>query len=116
MDVPEAVGGTFLLTSPPLLSARDYVAEVSARSGVKARAAPRAPWRYWLSDLVKELAKNLIRHPNRRWPSLHDWRCRAHRSAYDSSFSQEVLGWRPVSDRETLVKVGIYKPVDATVG
>jgi predicted dehydrogenase/nucleoside-diphosphate-sugar epimerase len=114
MDAPGAVGGTFLLTSPPLLSARDYVAEVSARSGIKARAAPHAASRYWLSDFVKELAKNVIRHPNRRWPSLHDWRCRAHVSVYDSSLTQEVLGWRPASDRETLVKAGIHGPVDAT--
>ncbi len=113
MEAPGAVGGTFLLTGPPLLSARDYVVEVSAHSGVKVRATPRAAWRYWLGEAVTELAKNLIRHPNRRWPSLHDWRSRAHRSAYDSSLSQEVLGWRPASDRETLVKAGIYDAVDA---
>jgi nucleoside-diphosphate-sugar epimerase len=60
-----------------------------------------------MGDLIKELVKNLIRHPNRRWPSLHDWQCRAHWSPYDSSKSQEVLGWEPVSDRETLIDRGI---------
>lgn len=115
MEAPEAIGQTLLLTSPPLLSARDYIAEVGARSGVKARAEPRPAWRYWLGDLVKEAAKNLIRHPNRRWPSLHDWRCRAQAAAYNSSLSQQVLGWKPASDRETLVKAGIYDAVEATL-
>jgi hypothetical protein len=54
--------------------------------------------------MVKELAKNAVRHPNRRWPSLHDWRCNAQSARYDSRQTQEVLGWRPAADRATLVR------------
>ncbi len=112
---PGIVGKTFLLTSEPLLSARDYLAEYSARAGVKVRASEHSPWRYWLADMVKELAKNLVRHPNRRWPSLHDWRCRTQRSTYDSAATRHALEWRPASDRQTMVEQGIHAAVDAAL-
>nr|NUR37769.1 NAD-dependent epimerase/dehydratase family protein [Sphingomonas sp.] len=116
MDAPGIVGRTLLVTGAPLLSARDYVAELGARSGAKIRTAARAPWRYWLPDLIKEIAKNLVRHPNRRRPSLHDWRCRTHRATYDSDSTREALGWAPVADREMLIKRGIHEAVDASIG
>jgi nucleoside-diphosphate-sugar epimerase len=112
-DAPGIIGKSFLLTSDPLLSARDYVEEFSAHSGVTPRASNRSAVRYWLADIVKETVKNLIRHPNRRWPSLHDWRCRAHRSVYDSSGTREALGWRPVSDRELMIERGVRAAFDA---
>jgi predicted dehydrogenase/nucleoside-diphosphate-sugar epimerase len=116
MDAPGIVGRSFVLTSEPMLSAREYVAAVGARSGTNVHTAPRAPWRYWLADLVKEAVKNAIRHPNRRRPSLHDWRCRAQRSRYDSAATREALGWEPVADRDTLVDRGIHAAVDAAIG
>lgn len=116
MDAPGIIGGSFLLTSDPLLSARDYVAEVSARSRIRIHTSQRPAWRFWVGDLIKEVAKNLIRHPNRRWPSLHDWQCRAHRSTYENSASRKALGWNPVSDRETLIERGIGDAVRAESG
>ena len=116
LDAPGIVGKAFLLTSDRLLSARDYVAELSARTGVKVHASARSPWRYWLGDLVKEVAKNLVRHPNRRWPSLHDWRCRAHRSAYDNEAARKALSWNPVDDREAMIERGIYTAAEASSG
>jgi nucleoside-diphosphate-sugar epimerase len=115
-DAPDIVGRALLVTGGPLLSARDYVAEVSAHSGVKIRASSREPWRYWIPDLLKEIAKNLVKHPNRRRSTLHDWRCRTQRAAYDSSDTQEALGWKPVADGETLIKRGIHEAVDAAIG
>ncbi len=115
MDAPDIIGRTLLVTGKPLLSAREYVAEVSARAGVKVEASVRSPWRYWIADLIKETAKNLVRHPNRRRSTLHDWRCRAHRATYDSSDTQRALGWDPVADRETLIMRGIHDAVDAAI-
>lgn len=116
VDAPGIIGQSFVLTSEPMLTAREYVAEVSARSGIKVSQTPRSPWRYWLTDLVKEIAKNLVRHPNRRWPTLHDWRCRTNRALFDSGTAQEVLGWRPVKDRNALIERGIHATVDAVIG
>src|SRR6185312_6504890 len=112
MDVPGIEGQAFLLTSPPLMSARDYVAALSQRMDARIDARPRAAWRNWMSELVKELAKNAIRHPNRRWPTLHDWRCNSHSSRYDSGMTEEKLDWRPVRDKEAMVARGIADAVD----
>lgn len=112
MTVPGIVGETLLLTSPPLMTARDYIDALAAYTRTRIDARPRSAWRNWVADMVKELAKNATRHPNRRWPSLHDWRCRSLRARYDSRLTQQVLSWRPVADRETMVARGIADVVD----
>lgn len=112
LDAPGIDGQTLLLTSPPLMTAREYVEAVSAQMGTRIEARARPAWRNWAADMVKELAKNAVGHPNRRWPSLHDWRCNSHCARYDSRMTQEALGWRPVADRETLVARGIADAVE----
>ncbi len=107
MDTPGIEGQTFLLTDEPLLSAREYVAEVSAASGTRI-AAPATPiWRFFALDVAKEAVKHLVRHPNRRVPSYRDWDCRAHRARYDNAKTRRVLGWAPAGTREALVQRGI---------
>ncbi|QNN67133.1 NAD-dependent epimerase/dehydratase family protein [Sphingomonas lutea] len=112
LEAPNVVGRCVLITSCPLLSAREYIAAASAGSGSKISVANQPPWRWWIGDLVKELVKNAIRHPNRRWPSLHDWRCRTHRAVYDSTSTRLALNWSPASNRETLVNC-IYEAARA---
>lgn len=112
LSVEKIEGRSFLLTSPPLLTARDYVDAMSRHAGTRIAAQALPAWRYWLGDLIKEGAKHAIRHPNRRWPSLHDWRCRSHRSYYNSVSAQQTLGWSPVSNRETLIARGIHDAID----
>jgi nucleoside-diphosphate-sugar epimerase/predicted dehydrogenase len=107
LDAPGIEGQTLLLTSPPLLTARDYVEAVSVHMGTRIDGRPHPPWRYWASEMIKELAKNAVRHPNRRWPSLHDWRCQSHRAHYDGRLSEQALGWRPVADRDAMIARGI---------
>lgn len=112
LDAPGIEGQTLLLTSPPLLTAREYVHALSAHMGTRIDARPRAAWKNWLADMVKELAKNAVRHPNRRWPSLHDSQCHTNRARYDARVTENVLGWRPIADRETMVARGIADAVD----
>jgi predicted dehydrogenase/nucleoside-diphosphate-sugar epimerase len=104
-------GRAFLLTGKPMLSAREYVGLVQEFSGTKIRQIQVPVWKFFLEDLAKEMVKNSIRHPNRKAPSYIDWACRAHRSTYDSSEAQRVLGWRPVSEREALIERGIRAAV-----
>jgi nucleoside-diphosphate-sugar epimerase len=111
MDKPGIEGKTLLLSSPPLLSAREYVDEVARSMASRIDARPRAAWRYWLADMVKEMAKNAIRHPNRRWPTLHDVRCQSHSARYDASMTERELDWHPVSSRDALVEKGIADAV-----
>lgn len=113
LDVAAIEERSFLITDAPLLSARDYVAAMQARSGGRVHAAPRSPWRYWLADLARGLVKTAIRHPNRHLSSLHDWRCRSHRATYDATQSIAALGWRPAGTHQALIERGIYPAVEA---
>jgi predicted dehydrogenase/nucleoside-diphosphate-sugar epimerase len=109
--VPGIEGQTLLVTSPPLMTAREYVATLSECIRSRIDAQPRSAWRYWMADLIKELAKNAVRHPNRRWPTLHDWDCHSHRARYDSGMTQQALGWMPIMDRDSMVARGIVDAV-----
>jgi predicted dehydrogenase/nucleoside-diphosphate-sugar epimerase len=112
LEAPGVVGQTLLVTGPPLMSARDYVNAVSAHMRARIDARPRSAWHNWAGDMIKELAKNAVRHPNRRWPSLHDWRCASHRARYDSRMTEQALGWRPINDRDQLEARGIAQAVE----
>ena len=111
LGVPGIEGQTLLLTSPPLMSARDYVGAASLHMAARIDARPRSAWHYWAAEMMKELAKNAVRHPNRRWPTLHDWQCASHRARYDGRMSEQALGWRPIADRQTLELRGIAEAV-----
>lgn len=110
-DAPAALGQTLLVTSPPLMTARDYVAALAKCMSARIDARPRSPWRFWAADMTKELAKNAVNHPNRRWPSLHDWRCQTLRAHFDSRMTERALDWRPVADRQTMESRGIADAV-----
>jgi nucleoside-diphosphate-sugar epimerase/predicted dehydrogenase len=111
LDAPGIEGQTLLLSSPPLMSARDYVDALAVHMAARIDARPRSAWRNWAADMVKELAKNAVRHPNRRWPSLHDWRCVSQSARYDGRMTEQALGWRPIADRETMEARGIADAV-----
>jgi nucleoside-diphosphate-sugar epimerase len=54
----------------------------------------------------------MVRHPERRLPSYHDWESRTQRATFDCTRARIRLGWKPVEDRETVVRRGIQEPVD----
>ena len=111
MTAPGIEGHAFLLVDEPVLTAREYVREVSTASGSRISAPATPIWRFFVLDIGKEAVKYLIRHPNRRVPSYRDWDCRAHRARYDSSKARKVLGWKPAGTREAIVKDGIVAAV-----
>lgn len=111
LDKPGIEGEAFLVVDEPMLSARDYVAVLSQASGSKIRAEATPIWRFFAYDLVKEAAKHLIRHPNRRVPSYRDWACRSNRAQFDGSKTRQVLGWKPAGTREALIERGVLAPL-----
>jgi predicted dehydrogenase/nucleoside-diphosphate-sugar epimerase len=107
MSTPGIEGQTFLLIDEPLLTAREYIAEVEAATSTRISAPAHPIWKFFALDVAKETVKHLIRHPNRRVPSYRDWDCRSHRARYDSKKTTTVLGWKPAGTRDALVSVGI---------
>jgi nucleoside-diphosphate-sugar epimerase/predicted dehydrogenase len=105
-------GKSFLIVGPPLLSAQEYVRALEQAARIRIEQMRRSPWRFWIADFAKEAVKHLIRHPNRRRSTLHDWRCKTHSSAYDSNPTSAAINWRPISDRQLLIQRGIVDAVE----
>lgn len=107
----EIDGEVFNLIGEPVLSAREYVAELEKAAGIRLQVRPTAMVRYYLGDLVKYAAKVLVRHPGRFRPSYRDWQGRTQNARFDCSKAKRILGWTPASDREELIDKGIRQPV-----
>jgi predicted dehydrogenase/nucleoside-diphosphate-sugar epimerase len=114
--VPGIEGQALLMTDRPMLSARDYVAELSRALGahVHARAVPT--WKLFALDVLRQAAKAAIGHPNRRRPSYRDWQCRALRANFDNGLTTNLLGWQPCGNKEALVRRGIDAAVKHYLG
>ena len=112
MSNPRAGGKTLLVCAPPALTAKEYADAVAARVQVPVSVRSWPIGLFWAAEACKELIKHLMQHPNRRAASLHDWQCRTHRAEYDPSATMRLLGWRPTSDKATLIARGINPAVD----
>ncbi len=104
-------GEVFLLTDVPLLSAKEYVDTVSKALGTKIRSEKSSIFKYYFIDLLKELAKHIIRHPNKRVPSYRDWASRSHQAHYDNTKTVNKLGWAPAGKREKIIQSGVLSSV-----
>jgi nucleoside-diphosphate-sugar epimerase len=110
-DVPGVEGQSFNLVADPCLTACDYLDELDRAGGFRLRRLPTSIWRFYASDLFKWLVKVLVQHPERRFPSYRDWESRTQQATFDCSRAKSRLGWRPVSDREQMVRRGIEEPL-----
>jgi nucleoside-diphosphate-sugar epimerase len=110
METEGIEGRSFNLVGPPLLTATEYLDALDAAGGmsIQRHATPIA--KFYLLDMMKWAVKVAVRHPERRLPSYRDWESRTGRVVFDCSAARTVLGWRPVSEREELVRRGIQEP------
>jgi predicted dehydrogenase/nucleoside-diphosphate-sugar epimerase len=112
MTAPDVAGRTFNLVGPPMLTARDYIAELESYTGMKFEVVSRPAWRVFSGEVVKWLAKVAVRHQPRHRPRLKEWQGRGHLSRYDCSSSARLLRWTPTGDRATVVEQGVHRPAD----
>ena len=99
----DALDGTALnLCSRVPLSAREVVAELGRATGRRMVFHPRP---LWLSQGM-EIGKWLVKRAGRRqvpFPSYRDLKSRSLAPAFSSRTAREVLGWRPVEEREAFL-------------
>jgi nucleoside-diphosphate-sugar epimerase/predicted dehydrogenase len=112
MTAPDVAGKAFNLVGPPLLTGRDYVAELESYCGVEFEATSRPIWRVYGSEMFKWLVKVGVRHQPRYRPRLEEWKSYQNLSPFDCSGSARLLGWKPASDRATVIEQGIHRPAD----
>jgi nucleoside-diphosphate-sugar epimerase/predicted dehydrogenase len=110
IETPGIEGESFNLVGPSSLTARQYV--VHLQQSVQARLDVRATpiWKFYLTDMAKWCIKCLVRHPDRRLPSYHDWQSRTQRAQFDCAKARRVLNWHPTTDPMRIVNDGIVAP------
>ena len=105
-------GRSYNLIDIPMLSARDYIAELEKLCGIKVRAFYTPIWRFYLADMLKWIVKVIVGHPDQsRIPSYFDWNSRTQRAHFDCAIARKELGWTPASDRNRLITEGIGEAV-----
>ena len=103
-------GKSFNLIGDPMLSARDYFAEIGVANGVAMRARPTPIWTYFSVDVVKYWAKRVLaKRKGLTKPSFRDWKSRAQLSPFQNDASKSILGWRPEADRQRFIQRGIVE-------
>jgi nucleoside-diphosphate-sugar epimerase len=108
MEVPGIEGRSYNFVDLPMLSARDYIAELEKIGGFNIDARSGSIWRFYLSDMLKWPIKVAVKHPDaQRMPSYSDWESRTQKAVFDCSRTREELGWAPASDPERLLQEGI---------
>jgi nucleoside-diphosphate-sugar epimerase len=107
MNAPRIEGRSFNLVGPPLLTAQEYLDALDHAGGIKIQRQAVPIVRFYLQDLIKWAIKVTVRHPERRLPSYRDWESRTGRAVFDCSAAKTELGWKPVEDRDELVRRGI---------
>jgi predicted dehydrogenase/nucleoside-diphosphate-sugar epimerase len=112
LDAPGIEGESFNLVADPCLSAGDYLDELERFGGIRIQRHATPILHFYLWDMLKWVVKTLVRHPERRFPSYRDWESRSHCAQFDCSRTKARLGWRPVSDRDELVRRGIQEPLE----
>lgn len=110
-EMPGVEGQSFNLVADPCLTAGDYLDELDRAGGFRLRRLPTPIWRFYVSDFFKWMVKVLVQHPERRFPSYRDWESRTQQATFDCSRAKARLGWKPVSDREQMVRRGIEEPL-----
>jgi predicted dehydrogenase/nucleoside-diphosphate-sugar epimerase len=110
METPGIEGRSFNLVGDPLLTAEEYLnaLDQAGRIRIQRHATPIA--RFYLLDMMKWVIKVAVRHSERRLPSYRDWESRTGRAVFDCSAAKTTLGWKPVADRDELVRLGIEEP------
>jgi predicted dehydrogenase/nucleoside-diphosphate-sugar epimerase len=88
-----------LCTRTPL-SAREIVEEMRRATGRDLHFHPRPLWLSQTMEIGKWVVKKVGRRPGATFPSYRDLKTRACVPPFSSRTAREVLGWRPVEDRE----------------
>jgi predicted dehydrogenase/nucleoside-diphosphate-sugar epimerase len=100
-------GKSFNLVGDVRLSAAEYVDILRAESRRDVRLHRQSLPGWWLIDVFKWAVKAAARKPENAFPSWRDLATRSLAARFDCGLAKELLGWKPVADREEFIERGI---------
>jgi predicted dehydrogenase/nucleoside-diphosphate-sugar epimerase len=107
MEAPGVVGRSYNLVGDCRLTAREYIAELGGALGRPLRFHPQTAAKLALIEAAKWLIKLSSGSRSAARPTYRDLRSRGLRASFDCSDAKQALGWSPVADRATFVRLGI---------
>ena len=110
-EAPDILGDSFNLVADPSLTAQDYLDEMDRVGGIRIKRHATPILKFYLADTFKWAMKVITRHPDRRLPSYRDWASRRQTATFDCTRAKVRLGWKPIADREELIRAGIHQPM-----
>jgi uncharacterized protein YbjT (DUF2867 family) len=108
---PDLNGKALNLIGDVRLSADEYLQSLRLESGRRIVLHRQAIWKWFGIDLVKWAIKAVARKPGNAFPSYRDLASRSLISPFDTTQTKQLLGWRPISDRERFIDLGIRRAV-----
>ena len=103
-DHEDAVGQSFNLVGDRMLTARDYFDAIHNQMGARITVKSGNLVGFYLGAGVKYgLKRYVLRRKGLSFPSLSDWKSRAHFSPFDNTQSKAKLGWTPQTDRAKFI-------------
>jgi nucleoside-diphosphate-sugar epimerase/predicted dehydrogenase len=108
-------GQSFNLIGEVQITALEYLKALEEETGCSFQKFTTSPWTFYATDLLKWVVKKLVRHPEQRRPSYRDWETRTQRARYDCTKAIKLLNWRPVCDRDEMIRKGIRLPASEFV-
>ncbi|MBI4878571.1 MAG: NAD-dependent epimerase/dehydratase family protein [Planctomycetes bacterium] len=100
----ELHGKALNLCARPPLSAREVVAELARATGRRIVFHPRSLALSQAMEIGKWLVKVAGRRPGAAFPSYHDLKARSLAPRFCCELAREILGWRPVEEREEFLE------------
>lgn len=106
-DVPGIEGRSFNLAGDVRPSAEEFVGLLREHSRRNFRFYPQSLWKMQALEILKWGLKVAARKPENPWPSYRDLKSRSMRAPMDCALAKQVLGWKPVRNREVFVREAI---------
>ena len=105
-------GQALNLCARTTLTARECVAELARVTGRDIAFHPRSLALSQAMEVGKFVVKKVGRRPGVEFPSWRDLKARALVTPFRSNLARELLGWKPVEEREALLDrcVRVYRP------
>jgi nucleoside-diphosphate-sugar epimerase len=111
LKTPGIEGQSFNLVGDAKLTAQEYLDEIERCAGIRLERYVGSSWRFYATDVAKWAIKVVAGYPERTRPSYRATEGRSAAAPFDCTRAKSVLGWRPESERRTLIQEGIDKPV-----